>query len=103
VQDAYRGGVGDLTLDLTRIEMGDGEPIRTQIDHGVGDLEILVPLDADVELTVESGLGSVDIFGDGAADGYFPGRGAGAWVDDGEAEIVLMVHAGVGDVEVSRG
>jgi phage shock protein PspC (stress-responsive transcriptional regulator) len=103
VQDNYSGGVGDLTLDLTRIDMGEGTPIRTQIDHGMGDLQILVPLDADIEVTVESGLGSVDVFGEGTADGYFAGRGAGSWVDDGDPEIILTVHAGVGDVEVSRG
>ena len=103
VQDVYRGDVGDLTLDLTRIEMGDGEQIRTRIDQGVGDVRIQVPADADVDLTIETGLGSVDVFGQGAGDGYFPGRGAGDWVDDGEAEIILMVHGAVGDVEVSRG
>jgi hypothetical protein len=103
VQDAYRGGVGDVTLDLTSIQMGDEEPIRTRIDHGIGDLRIQVPQDADVQLTLENGIGSADVFGQGSTDGYFPGRGAGDWVDDGEAEIFLTVHAGVGDVEVSRG
>jgi phage shock protein PspC (stress-responsive transcriptional regulator) len=103
VQDAYRGDVGDLTLDLTGVDVGSGEPISTQVQHGAGDVRVLVPLDADVELTVESGLGSVDVFGEGNTDGYFAGRGAGAWVDDGDAEIVLTVHNGLGDVEVSRG
>jgi hypothetical protein len=103
VQTVYRGGVGDMTLDLTGIDMGGGDQIRTRIDHGVGDLRIQVPLDADVQITLDSGLGSADVFEEGPVDGYFPGRGAGDWVDDGEAEIVLTVHAGVGDVEVSRG
>ena len=103
VQDVYSGGVGDLTLDLTRIEMGDGEPINTRIDHGFGDIRVVVPGDADVQLTVETGLGSVDAFGEQTEDNYFAGRGTGSWVADGDPEIVLVVHNGFGDVEVSRG
>ena len=106
VQDAYRGDVGDLTLDLTRIDigaLGDEGPISTRIEHGAGDVRVLVPYDADVQLTVDSGLGSVDAFGEGDTDGFFPGRGAGAWVDDGVPDVVLVVHNGLGDVEVSRG
>ena len=46
---------------------------------------------------------SVDVFDEGAADGYFPGRGAGATVDDGVPDVVLVINNGLGDVEVSRG
>ena len=35
--------------------------------------------------------------------GFFEGSGSGSWVGDDEAEIVLTVNAGIGDVEVSRG
>ena len=103
VRDVYRGDVGDLTLDLTGIDVSDDGPIRTRIQNGAGDVQVIVPADADVELTVDSGLGSVDAFGEGNTDGYFPGRGAGAWVDDGVPDISLVVHIGLGDVEVSRG
>jgi phage shock protein PspC (stress-responsive transcriptional regulator) len=103
VQDLYRGDVGDLTLDLTRIDVADEGPIRTRIQNGAGDIEVLVPVDADVQVSVDSGLGSVDVFDEGAADGYFPGRGAGATVDDGVPDVVLVINNGLGDVEVSRG
>jgi hypothetical protein len=103
VQEVYRGEFGDLTLDLTRIDVGDEGPIRTRIEHGAGDIRVMVPLDADVRLSVESGLGSVDAFGEGHVDGLFPGRGAGAWVDDGVPDVHLVIHNGLGDVEVSRG
>ena len=74
------------------------------MDAGVGDVEILVPRDADVRVDVDSGIGSVDVFGEGdRRQGFFEGSGSGSWVDDGEAEIVLSVNAGIGDVEVSRG
>jgi hypothetical protein len=103
VRDVYRGDVGDLTLDLTRIDVGDEGPISTRIQHGAGDVRVLVPLDADVQLTVDSGLGSVDAFGEGNTDGYFAGRGAGPTVDDGVPDVHLVIHNGLGDVEVSRG
>jgi phage shock protein PspC (stress-responsive transcriptional regulator) len=103
VQESYRGNVGDLTLDLTRIDVADEGPISTRIQHGAGDVEVLVPLEADVQLTVDAGLGSVDAFGEGNTDGYFAGRGAGPTVDDGVPDVRLIIHNGFGDVEVSRG
>ena len=103
VRDVYRGDVGDLTLDLTRIDVADEGPISTRIEHGAGDVRVLVPLEADLELTVDSGLGSVDVFGEGNADGYFAGIGTGPTVDDGVPDVHLVIHNGLGDVEVSRG
>jgi phage shock protein PspC (stress-responsive transcriptional regulator) len=101
----YEGGVGDMTLDLTRIELGalDG-PIATQVHHGLGDVRIVLPRDADIRLSVDNGLGSVDVLGEGArGGGFFAGTGTGSWVDDGNPEFDLVVHNGLGDVEVSRG
>jgi phage shock protein PspC (stress-responsive transcriptional regulator) len=105
VRDVYRNGVGDMTVDLSRVDVGDlDRPITTRIEHGVGDVDITVPRDADVRLSIESGLGSIDAFDQGSVErGFFPGTGTGSWVDDGRAEITIAVHSGVGDVEVSRG
>jgi phage shock protein PspC (stress-responsive transcriptional regulator) len=104
VRDVYRGGLGDMTLDLTRLD-GEfsGGPVTTHIQHGAGDLEIVVPRSADVQLTVEHGLGDVEVFDRGSeSDGFFPGEGARSWTDDGEPEFVVTINSGVGDVEVSR-
>lgn len=105
VQPFYRGGVGDMTVDLSAIDVSSlAAPITTQVQDGVGDVTIRVPDDADVHLTVHSGMGNVDAFGQGTVDdGFFPGTGAGPWVNDGKAEIDLIINAGLGDVEVSRG
>ncbi len=105
VQPFYRAGVGDMTLDLTRIDVSHlAAPITTRLQHGVGDLQIVLPGDADVQLTVHSGLGSVDAFGQGSVNsGFFPGQGSGSWVDDGHAEFDLQIDSGIGDVEVLRG
>lgn len=105
VRSVYDGGVGDMTLDLSEIDVRDlDEPIRTTVEHGLGDVEIIVPQDADVRVTVDSGMGDVSIFGRrGLTEGTFDGAGSGSWVGDGEAEIILDVDAGVGNVEVTRG
>jgi phage shock protein PspC (stress-responsive transcriptional regulator) len=105
VQPVYRGGMGDMTLDLSAIDVSDlDEPITTRVEHGLGDLEILVPESADVLMSVDIGLGSVDALGQEASgDGFFPGEGSGNWIDDDDPELDLTVNSGLGDVEVSRG
>ncbi len=104
VRSAYNGGIGDLTLDLSDLEFtGEDPQVRTRVQHGIGDVDVIVPRSADVRIEVENGLGDVDLFGTGnSTDSYFPGRGSAEWTDDGRAEIVLQINAGLGDVEVSR-
>jgi phage shock protein PspC (stress-responsive transcriptional regulator) len=105
VRDVYRGGVGDLTVDLTALDQGiSGDAVTTRIEHGVGDVEVILPRSADVQLAIERGLGDVEVFDRGSdTAGFFPGTGSQSWTDDGKAEFVLTINAGVGDVEVSRG
>jgi phage shock protein PspC (stress-responsive transcriptional regulator) len=105
VRDVYRGGVGDMTLDLSRLDQRiPGAPLTTRIDHGVGDLQVIVPREADVQLTIDAGLGDVQVFGTGSDDdGFFPGSGNESWTDDGRAEFDITIHNGLGDVEVQRG
>lgn len=105
VLEVYRGGVGDMTVDLTRIDVSDlDEPVTLRIEHGVGDVQVRLPDRADARIAVDSGLGSVDLLGQGSLDGgFFPGHGSGSWVDDDEPEFDIRINAGVGDVEVSRG
>jgi phage shock protein PspC (stress-responsive transcriptional regulator) len=105
VPGTYRGGVGDLTVDFTRLARDvASDPVTTRIEHGVGDLQIVVPDSADVRLEIEHGLGDVEVFDRGSAtSGFFPGTGSSSWTDDGQAEFVLTINNGVGDVEVSRG
>ncbi|WP_040338499.1 PspC domain-containing protein [Candidatus Blastococcus massiliensis] len=105
VRDHYDGGVGNMTVDLSEIDVSDlDEPIRTSVGQGLGDVEIILPRDADVRVSVDSGLGDVRLFGrKGLTEGTFDGSGSGSWVGDDEAEIYLDVDAGIGNVEVNRG
>jgi hypothetical protein len=105
LRDVYRGGVGDMTVDLSRLDQGiDGEGLEVRVEHGVGDVDVVLPTSADVRLRVDHGLGDVDVFDRGSdTEGFFPGSGRQSWSDDGDAEFVLDINTGVGDVEVSRG
>lgn len=104
VDARYHGGVGDLTIDLSNLRDLGGlrRPITTLVDAGVGDVDILVPREADVRVTVGSGIGNIDLFDEERSGGLFPGEGSESWSDDGEPEILLTIEAGIGDVEVSR-
>lgn len=79
-----------------------GAPIRTKVDHGVGDLTVVVPDSADVQINVDQGIGNLDVFDSGATDGFFAGTGSAAWTDDGHPEFIITIDSGAGDVEVSR-
>jgi phage shock protein PspC (stress-responsive transcriptional regulator) len=104
VRPVYSAGVGDVTLDLSDIDVSDlDRTVMTRLDAGVGDVDIIVPRSADVRVEVDSGIGNVEVFGDETSDGgLFPGRGSAEWTGDGRPEIVLTIDAGIGDVEVSR-
>ena len=106
VQERYEGGVGDLEVDLTRIDGATiDRPVRITVEHGVGDVDVLVPRDADVFVAGEGGIGEVEFEGEtiGRPGTLYPGAGNGDWVDDGRAEFRITVTNGIGDVEVSRG
>ncbi len=102
VRPVYDHGVGNLTLDLTDIDLaGLDEPVTTRIDHGMGDVEVLVPDSADVRVEVDGGMGDTDVLDLDSDGGFSSGEGS-SWSDDGEAEIVLTIDGGMGNVEVSR-
>lgn len=104
VQPQYDGGVGDLTLDLTAIDLsGLDEPVPVVLHSGIGDVDVVVPRSADVLVSVDNGIGDAEVFGVPSDNGFHPGTGSAAWTDDGRAEFRLTIKSGIGDVEVSRG
>jgi phage shock protein PspC (stress-responsive transcriptional regulator) len=104
VDPHYEHGAGDLTLDLTGVDLSAlSGPIVTRIDSGVGDIEVLVPSSADVQVSVHTGVGQVDVFGDSSGGGFFPAPATAAWSGDSTPEFRLTVHNGLGDVTVHRG
>src|SRR4029450_11121393 len=92
--------------DLSRLDPADlTRTLETEIRHGVGDVDVIVPRDADVYVVGMGGIGDVEFEDESIGQGgeLFPGIGSGDWVDDGRAELRITIHNGIGDVEVSRG
>jgi phage shock protein PspC (stress-responsive transcriptional regulator) len=101
----YERSVGDITLDLTNIPAGD-EQIHTRVKTDVGDVRIIVPRDADVELECQVGAGDIDCLEEkrsqfDAEVSEFLSEGP-----DGPGGLKIDLDAEVataGNVEVSRG
>lgn len=108
---AYERTAGDIDLDLRNLDLtvpagGDASPVATRISLGVGDVQVLVPANADVTVNASAGIGDVS-FGDERMSG--PGARIDV-VDDLGADgvrsgrpLVLDIEAGAGDLEVTRG
>jgi phage shock protein PspC (stress-responsive transcriptional regulator) len=103
VQPTYDAGVGNTTVDLSAVDLaGAPTPIRTTVDGGVGNLHVVVPSSADVQVSVHDGMGNVDVLGNGSTGGFYAGSGSASWTGDGQPEFVLTIDAGIGNVEVDR-
>ncbi len=106
----YEHPVGTVELDLRGMDLSvppgaPVTPVATEIEAGVGTVEIRVPENADVRFTGSAGVGAVafDDREDGGPDARLSVVDLGA---DGIASgrpLVLDVHTGLGSVEVERG
>lgn len=93
----YRLGIGKMTLDLGAIELPPGTT-RVEAGLGIGELVVIVPRGATVEVEGRAGIGEVVLFGvskDGVSvEASRSRRGASGPVLELEAAV------GVGKVEV---
>jgi phage shock protein PspC (stress-responsive transcriptional regulator) len=98
----YRIGVGSLRLDLTGVDLSE-QLVRTRLSAGVGDIEVIVPHDADVSVEGRAGIGSVELFGvetsGTSATRSTVDRGPSG---DGRIDLALDLDINIGKVEVSR-
>ncbi|WP_328494454.1 PspC domain-containing protein [Streptomyces sp. NBC_00414] len=108
VQEQYDLGTGVGTLDLSRIDLGRGRTVTTNAEVGMGRLKVVVPKDATVRLTVEVGVGDIQLPGDDKQDvDVAPGKHkeltltpADGSKDGGTLDLTLEV--GVGQAEMAR-
>ena len=100
----YRLGLGDMELDLTRLKVpADGRRHAVVASLGIGQLKVTVPQGISVTATADTGVGEVQLFDHNASNGRK------VIVTDPEGEpstgtpqLVLRLHADVGQVEVDR-
>jgi phage shock protein PspC (stress-responsive transcriptional regulator) len=97
LEPSYRLGVGTMVLDLRNVSFDDGtKTLDARVD--VGNLRVIVPHDAVVQLNATAQTGQVEALGavdDGrhASVAYSPARRAG---------LILNAHVGAGRVQIVR-
>ncbi|MFE2303726.1 PspC domain-containing protein [Streptomyces sp. NPDC059445] len=108
VRPGYDLGTGVGTLDLSGVDLAKGQTVKTKAEVGAGHLKVIVPKDATVRLSVEVGVGDIQLPGDDKKDvDVEPGKhkrvtlppATGA-KDGGVFDLDLQV--GVGQAEVAR-
>ncbi|MDQ0775042.1 phage shock protein PspC (stress-responsive transcriptional regulator) [Streptomyces aurantiacus] len=108
VQERYDLGTGVGKLDLSRIDLDKGQTVATRAEVGIGRLKVVVPKDVTVKLSVEVGVGDIQLPGDKQQDvDVAPGKHkqltltpADGSKDGGTLDLTLDV--GVGQAEVAR-
>lgn len=98
IDSPYELGIGEMTVNLSRVEFPAGET-TVEIKHGIGDLTVIVPRGVGTVVDWELGVGDITIFESFNQSGVRldgverrEGQGAGT--------ILLKISAGIGDVEV---
>jgi phage shock protein PspC (stress-responsive transcriptional regulator) len=100
VQTPYRLAAGHLVVDLTALDLGD-TTLTVVASVAVGDLEVLVPARASVDLDAHVGAGNLQLF-DRPSDGLDVARHVSENGIEGGGRIVLRARTGMGAVEVRR-
>jgi len=102
LERSYEYGIGDFELDLTGIELPEGET-HVDVSLGIGELVVTVPEDATVVVDAHASVGEVDVAGsrdDGiGADKELTLSGP----DDDSPVLVLDARVGFGHIAVVRG
>jgi phage shock protein PspC (stress-responsive transcriptional regulator)/predicted membrane protein len=97
----YRLGMGELQIDLTRLELEPGEEVAVEASTAVGSLQVIVPDSATVEGRAEVQLGAVDVL-DRTSDGTPATLTIADEGDEDGATIDLDLSAVLGEIEVHR-
>lgn len=67
LQPVYKLGIGELTLDLRRLDVT--EPVEIDASLGAGELRVLLPADVAVTMTADVAVGTIDLPGERSTDG----------------------------------
>ncbi len=105
VQDEYRLGLGELTIDLTRLSLPveGAKPVRVKARVGMGRLVVVLPDHVFASVRGHAGIGDVEIFGR-RRSGFDVRYGFEPNVSYGTAiPFILDVSVGLGSVEVRYG
>jgi phage shock protein PspC (stress-responsive transcriptional regulator) len=100
LKPSYELGVGELDIDLRRMQWPTGATVRLKVNVGTGHAQIVVPEDTCVQADTHAGIGYVGILGE---------ESGGADVDDQRGtvgrspsgrKLILDADMGIGAIEV---
>ncbi|MFE1026959.1 PspC domain-containing protein [Streptomyces sp. NPDC058818] len=108
VREQYDIGTGSGTLDLSGLDLAEGQTVTTRADVGMGRIQVVVPQDVTVRLSVEVGVGDIQLPGDDKKDvDVAPGKHkeitlAPTTGGKNAGTLDLDLQVGVGQAEVTR-
>ncbi|MDI9831699.1 PspC domain-containing protein [Streptomyces sp. KAU_LT] len=108
VRPEYDLGTGVGTLDLSGVAFEPDGTVGTRADVGVGRLKVIVPKGVTVELSVDVGVGDIQLPGDDSRDvDVAPGKHKELTLEPAKGvknagTLDLDLSVGIGQAEVSR-
>jgi predicted membrane protein len=108
VRQQYELGTGVGTLDLTGLDVAGRQTVTTRADVGIGRVKVLVPQNVTVRLSVDVGLGDLQLPGDDTKDvDVKPGQQKRMTLSPAKGveksgTIDLDLQVGMGQMEVTR-
>jgi phage shock protein PspC (stress-responsive transcriptional regulator) len=104
VQPRYELSAGEVTLDLSQLRLGNSDRVQTAVRVGAGEIRVLVPPNADVDVHCQAGVGNAECL-DSQSRGFAPREDRVDLGPDGEGggRIVLDLSVGAGKIGVHRG
>jgi phage shock protein PspC (stress-responsive transcriptional regulator) len=94
LQRDYSLGIGDLQVDLSRMQLPAGET-RVDASVGIGHLLVVLPRDASVRVDGDVSIGDSRVLGANREDAVDPVAGSGR-------RIILKADVGMGQLVVER-
>jgi phage shock protein PspC (stress-responsive transcriptional regulator) len=64
VRSSYELAAGRRVVDLSRLDLPEGQPVAVVVDQGVGEVEVIVPDGSDVAARVHVGAGEARVLGE---------------------------------------
>ncbi|MEU6063081.1 MULTISPECIES: PspC domain-containing protein [Streptomyces] len=108
VQPKYDLGTGEGTLDLTRVHIAKGQTVQTGAAVGAGRLRLIVPADVTVRMSIDVGVGDIQLPGEDKQDvDVAPGKHKDVTLTPAQGgknagTLDVDLEVGVGQAEVSR-
>ncbi len=104
VQPRYELGLGTGRLDLSGLRLAPGETVTTSVAVGMGEADVILPPNVDVQVSCRAQAGDVDCLEE-RDSGSLPALvNTTDYGSDGPGggRVVLDVHVGMGEVNVER-